>query len=121
MKAKAIAIALFAALTAACTTMHQQPVAATPIQAVLAQAKDDQHVVIRGQVQSRLDDHRYVVADNTGSIRVAIDDDVARRAAIGVGSRVEVSGEIDTNFFHDPTIRADRVAVLAPGAVGYRQ
>jgi uncharacterized protein (TIGR00156 family) len=111
-------MALIAALVSACTTMHQQPVAATPIQAVLAQAKDDQHVVVRGQVQSRLDDHRYVVSDGSGSIRVAIDDDVARRSAIGVGSRVEVSGEVDTNFFHDPTIRADRVAVLSPGAAG---
>lgn len=111
---KALVVALLGLFLVACKSTADAPVTATPIQAVLAQGKDDQRVVVRGQVMQRLSDERFVVADSTGSIRVHIDDDAVRRAGIGVGSQVEVAGEIDTNTFKDPTIKAERVAVVAP-------
>lgn len=109
---RALFIALLPLTLLACKSI-EVPVTATPIQAVLAQGKDDQRVVIRGQVVRKLEDERFVVADNTGSIRVKIDDDAVRRAGLGIGSHVEVAGEVDTNTFRDSTIKAERVAVLA--------
>lgn len=109
-------IAVLSLLLAACKTTADAPVTATPIQAVLAQGKDDQRVVVRGQVLRRLSDERFEVGDNTGSIRVHIEDEAVRRAGIGVGSQVEVAGEVDTNMFKDPTIKAERVVLLAPGS-----
>jgi uncharacterized protein (TIGR00156 family) len=111
---KALVIALFGSLLVACHSMKDAPVAATPIQAVLAQGKDDQRVVIRGQVMSKIDDEKYVVGDNSGQIRVDIDDDAARRAALGVGTHVEIAGEVDTNAWRQTTLKAERVAVIAP-------
>lgn len=113
---RVFAIAVLSLLFAACKTTADAPVTATPIQAVLAQGKDDQRVVVRGQVLRKLSDERFVVGDNTGSIRVHIEDDAVRRAGIGVGSQVEIAGEIDTNMFKDPTIKAERVVLLAPGS-----
>ncbi|MGQ0752580.1 MAG: NirD/YgiW/YdeI family stress tolerance protein [Betaproteobacteria bacterium] len=115
---RALVVAVLALFLVACKSTADAPVAATPIQAVLAQGKDDQRVVVRGQVMQKLSDERFVVADSTGSIRVHIDDDAVRRQGIGVGSQVEVAGEIDTNMFRDPTLKAERVVVLAPRVTG---
>ncbi|HET9664012.1 MAG TPA: NirD/YgiW/YdeI family stress tolerance protein [Burkholderiales bacterium] len=117
---RALFVALLPLLLVACKTAADAPVVTTPIQAVLAQGKDDQRVVVRGQVLQKLSDERFVVGDSSGAIHVHIDDDAVRRAGIGVGSQVEVAGEVDTKLFRDPTIKAERVVVLAPraGAAG---
>jgi uncharacterized protein (TIGR00156 family) len=114
---RTLVIALFASLLVACQSMKDSPVAATPIQAVLAQGKDDQRVVIRGQVVSKIGDERYVVGDNSGQIRVHIDDDAARTAALGIGTHVEIAGEVDTNAWRETTLKAERVAVMTPRPV----
>jgi uncharacterized protein YdeI (BOF family) len=111
---RALFIALLPLVLVACKSTADAPVVTTPIQAVLAQGKDDQRVVVRGQVLQKLSEERFVVGDSTGSIRVHIDDDAVRRAGVGVGSYVEVAGEVDTNLFKDPTLKAERVVVLAP-------
>lgn len=91
-----------------------------PSKRSLAQGKDDQRVVVRGQVLQKLSAERFVIGDSTGAIRVHIDDDAVRRAGIGVGSQVEVAGEVDTNLLRETTLKAERVVVLAPraGAAG---
>lgn len=111
---RTIALAVLLSFVAACQSVNDAPVAATPIQAILAQGKDDQRVVVRGEIVSKVDEERYVIGDGTGTIQAEIDDDVARRAALGIGTRVEISGEVDTNVTKAPTIKAKRVAVLAP-------
>lgn len=111
---RALLVALSASLLVACQSVDNAPVASTPIQAILAQGKDDQRVVIRGQILSKIDNERYVVGDGTGTIRAEIDDDVARNAALGIGTHVQLTGEVDTNVTKEPTIKVKRVAVLTP-------
>jgi len=117
---RTLVVAVLALFVVACKSTADAPVAATPIQAVLAQGKDDQRVVVRGQVTQKLSGERFVIADRTGSIRVHIDDDAVRRQGIGVGSQVEVAAEVDTNGFRETTLKAERVVVLAPSTGGTR-
>ena len=109
---RAIAVALLLSFLGACQSVDDTPVATTPIQAILVQGKDDQQVRVRGEIVSKVDDERYVIGDGTGTIQARIDDDLARKAALGIGTRVEILGEVDTNISKAPTIRAKRVAVL---------
>lgn len=117
---RAFILAALALFVVGCKSTADVPVAATPIQAVLAQGKDDQRVVVRGQVTQKLSSERFVIADRTGSIRVHIDDDAVRRQGIGVGSQVEVAAEVDTNGLRETTLKAERVVVLVPSTGGAR-
>jgi uncharacterized protein (TIGR00156 family) len=98
-----------------------------PIQSVLAHGKDDQRVVVRGQILQKLDDEKYLIGDGTGHIRVEIDDDLVKGDALAIGAQIEVAGEVDENVFSATSINAERVALLmpralpapAPGALAY--
>jgi len=88
-----------------------------PIQSVLARGKDDQRVVVRGQVLKKLDDEKYIIGDGTGNIRVEIDDDLVKGEALAIGPQLEIVGEVDENVFRDSSIKAERVAILVPRAL----
>lgn len=113
---KKLLLALLAALLAIpFLTRAATPI--EPIQSILTYGKDDQRVVVRGQVLSKVDDEEYVIGDGTGRIRVEIDDDLVKEHALAVGAHVEIMGEVDRNVFSEPSIEAKRVAVLVPRPV----
>ena len=68
------------------------------IQAVKSNARDDQYVTLRGRLVDYLGHDHYEFADNTGTIEVELDDDYDW-SFISKGELIEISGQVDKDFF----------------------
>lgn len=85
---------------------------ATTVEAILAQPKDDQDVVLQGRLINKLGDEKYRFADGTGEITVEIDDDELPRDPVDADTLVELRGEVDTDDDRPPKIDVDSVRIM---------
>lgn len=60
--------------------------------------RDDARVTLTGKIERSLGDERYIFRDNSGSIRVEIDDDLWAGRTFSPDDRVKIYGEIDRDF-----------------------
>ncbi|MDR0556412.1 MAG: NirD/YgiW/YdeI family stress tolerance protein [Treponema sp.] len=60
--------------------------------------RDDDPVVLQGKITRFLGDEKYLFSDDTGTIRVEIDNRLWRGFSVGENDLVEITGEIDKNF-----------------------
>jgi uncharacterized protein (TIGR00156 family) len=81
------------------------------VKRVLAEAKDDQRVTVRGKVVRTLGDEDFILTDDTGEIRIEVDDDQTKQK-LQVGANVEVHGEADRDTSEPTEIEAERVVSL---------
>ncbi|AWB35323.1 YgiW/YdeI family stress tolerance OB fold protein [Orrella marina] len=65
------------------------------VQWVKDTGRDDQKVLLRGRVVNRIGDDNYTFADESGELRVEIDDDVFGAQSVDENTLVEIWGEID--------------------------
>jgi uncharacterized protein (TIGR00156 family) len=86
--------------------------AANNPKAVLDNPVDDQYVVLRGNLTSRVGGEKYMFTDGSGQIRVDVDDDVFPRHRIGPETVVELHGEVEKDFMQSPEIDVDRVLIV---------
>lgn len=61
-------------------------------------ARDDSFVTIEGRILSQVDGDEYIVADESGQIRVEIDEHVWRGQNVSTQDKVRLSGEIDSEW-----------------------
>ena len=87
-----------------------QPAAST-VQAVLDDPQDDQVVTLRGRILEQVGDEKYAFTDDTGQIRIEIDD-VFPRQRITPDMQVEIYGEVEDDFMQDPEIDVERLTVV---------
>jgi uncharacterized protein YdeI (BOF family) len=85
---------------------------AVPVQSILSDPRQDQKVVVRGHLTSRIGEHDYVLGDDTGRIRIGLDDRLVGQHLL-LGAPVEVHGRVDKKQFKPPSIRANQIMVLA--------
>ena len=66
--------------------------------------RDDSFVTLRGRIVAGLGDEKYVFQDATGSVTVEIDDDEWRGITVTPETTIEITGELDKEFFEAPKI-----------------
>ena len=95
-------------------TQNQNSVSAqAPLTVAQAlKAKDNSYVSLEGSVTKRLGDDDYLFQDNTGTIKVEIDDAVWRNQTINPTDKVRIYGEVDNERFEDATIDVKQLQKL---------
>ncbi len=109
------------ALAALTLSVLAQPVSAGfsgPAQnsaATVAEAKempDESYVVLQGYIESSLGGEEYMFKDDSGSIKIEIDDDDWRGLSVGPDDKVEIQGEVDTHMMKPTDIDVDAIRLV---------
>ncbi|MEX2516903.1 MAG: NirD/YgiW/YdeI family stress tolerance protein [Gammaproteobacteria bacterium] len=82
------------------------------VKEVIDNPVDDQDVLLRGSLISRLSKDKYTFSDGSGEIRVEIDDDEFPRQPISESTVIEIYGEVEKDFLESPEIDVGRVRVI---------
>ena len=77
-----------------------------------AKARDETAVTIVGTIVRQLKHEHYELRDQSGTIVVEIDDDIAGPTQLKPGTKVRVIGEVDTHRRRASDIEAVRVEFL---------
>lgn len=67
--------------------------------AEVKQMPDDSYVVLEGKIEKRIGDEKYLFSDNSGSIKIEIDDDKWQGLHVGPQDKVEIIGKLDKEWF----------------------
>ena len=75
-----------------------QPSAVTTVQQAL-KARDDTPVTLTGYIVSRIgnDDDEFIFRDNTGEIKLDVEDQAWKGQNVGPKDKITISGQVDTN------------------------
>lgn len=84
----------------------------TSVKSVLADGKDDQHVVLEGFLVERVKDDDYRFKDATGTLIVDIDDEDFKGQKVTPDTRVRLEGEVDSELVGDNRVDVERLTVL---------
>lgn len=85
----------------------------TTVKALLANGRDDQHVMVQGRITKHMGGEDYEFTDATGSIAVEIDNKLwAGLPAVNDKNEVRVTGEFERKWSGRVKIDADRIEVL---------
>lgn len=84
----------------------------TTVAEVIANAPDDSYVTLRGRIVRALGGEDFLFADDTGEIRIEIDDDIMNPRRIRRGMRLEIYGEVERERDGRVEIEVKRLRVL---------
>ena len=84
----------------------------TTVEAVANQANDDQTVQLQGSILEQVGDEKYTFADDTGEIRVEIDDELFRNQRITPDVTVAIYGEVEKDFMRSPEIDVEELSIV---------
>lgn len=88
------------------------PDAPTTVQSILDSPQDDQTVTLQGTVLEKVGNEKYAFSDDTGQIRIEIDDDVFPPQRITPDMTVEIYGEVEKDFLRSPEVDVERLTVV---------
>ena len=107
----AAALSVFSIGTAQAQFVGQrQPV--TTVKQVLDNGRDDQMVVLEGNLINQVRNDKYTLRDATGTIVVEIDDRIFAGQRVDSNTKVRVEGEIDTENMTPNEAEAPRLTVI---------
>lgn len=86
----------------------------TTVAEILKKPVDDQMVLLRGKITRKLKKKHYEFNDNTGIIRLEIDDRYFYNVKVTDKTVVEIYGEVDTEFLKSPEIDVKRLTIVTP-------
>lgn len=73
-------------------------------------SKDDTYVVLQGYIDKSLGDEKYLFRDQTGTIKVEIDNDKFRGLTVYPDDFVQISGEIDKDWWSETEIDVKNIS-----------
>lgn len=73
-------------------------------------AKDDTFVVLQGYIEKSLGGEKYLFRDETGTIKLEIEDKKFRGMTVYPDDFVQVSGEVDKGFFKETRIEVKNIS-----------
>jgi uncharacterized protein (TIGR00156 family) len=82
----------------------------TTVADVLANAKDDTYVQLKGKITQQVGKEKYIFVDSSGEIRVEIDNEVFT-VPVDDKTNVEIRGEFEKDFMESPEIDVDSVII----------
>lgn len=74
--------------------------------------KDESKVVLQGYIEKHLGGEDYMFKDDTGSIKVEIDDDDWGGLDVTAQDKIEIRGEVDTHHLKPTDIDVDSVRLI---------
>lgn len=80
---------------------------------ILKNPQDDQFVTLQGHIVQRQGNERYLFSDGTGQIQLEIDQKYFPAQNIDEKTRVEISGEVEKDFFEALEIDVKSVKIIA--------
>jgi uncharacterized protein (TIGR00156 family) len=86
----------------------------TTVAEILKNPVDDQEVLLRGKITRKLKKERYEFRDDTGAIRVEIDDKYFYNLKVTDKTVVEIYGEVEKEFMKSPEIDVKRLTIIQP-------
>ena len=89
---------------------QSQPV--TTVKQVLDTGRDDQMVVLEGNLINQVRNDKYTLRDATGTIVVEIDDRIFAGQRVDSNTKVRVEGEIDAEIMKPNEVEAHRLTVI---------
>ncbi len=72
--------------------------------------KDDTFVVLQGYIEKSLGDEKYLFRDETGTIKIEIEDKKFRGLTVYPDDFVQISGEVDKGWFSDTEIEVKKIS-----------
>lgn len=82
------------------------------VQVVLDDPRDDQDVVLRGQLAKKVGEEKYLFQDETGGIRVEVEEEVLGSRRIPPGKTVVIHGEVEDDFLQSPEIDVEKMRIV---------
>lgn len=82
------------------------------VQSILDSSQDDQTVTLQGTVLEKVGNEKYTFSDDTGQIRIEIDDDVFPPQRISPDMTVEIYGEVEKDFLRSPEVDVERLTIV---------
>jgi uncharacterized protein (TIGR00156 family) len=90
------------------------------VKSVLANPVDDMWVTIRGHILQKIGRDKYMFSDGTGQIRLDIDDKYFPTGlTITPKTLIQISGEVDVEYYRSPEIDVKNIVVLPENGAGY--
>ena len=83
------------------------------VQALLDNPTDDQSVTLQGRILEKVGHEKYAFSDDTGQIRVEIDNEVFPEQRITPEMTVELVGEVEKDFLRSPEVDVERLTVIS--------
>ncbi|MDR0934217.1 MAG: NirD/YgiW/YdeI family stress tolerance protein, partial [Burkholderiaceae bacterium] len=84
------------------------------VAAVLKSTPDDHDVLLRGKITRKLNHEHYEFKDNTGTIRLEIDDSYFHNVKVTADTVIEIYGEMEKDFMESPEIEVKRLTIIKP-------
>lgn len=82
------------------------------VQALLDNPTDDQSVTLQGRILEQVGHEKYAFSDDTGQIRVEIDNEVFPKQRITPEMTVELFGEVEKDFLRSPEVDVERLTII---------
>lgn len=73
---------------------------------------DESRVMLKGHIVSALGDEDYMFQDNSGTIKVEIDEDLWKGVTVKPEDNVEILGEVDRHLQKETSVDAEAVAIV---------
>ena len=73
-------------------------------------AKDDTYVILQGYIDKSLGGEKYLFRDQTGTIKLDIDDDKFKGLTVYPDDFVQVSGEVDKEWWSETEIEVKNIS-----------
>lgn len=115
-KCKLIVVSVATMMSLGVVCAHAQLVDGQPnvttVKSVMKDGKDDQWVVLQGNIVQRIKGDDYRFRDSTGTIEVEIDDHVFKGQQVTPGTMIRIEGEVDTELIGDNKVDVERLIVI---------
>jgi uncharacterized protein (TIGR00156 family) len=83
------------------------------VKSILANPVDDTWVTLKGHILQKVGRDKYMFSDGTGQIRLDIDDKYfPAGVSITPKTLVQISGEVDVEYYRSPEIDVKKIVVL---------
>lgn len=80
--------------------------------AQIMEMSDDTDVIAEGYITSSIGDEKYIFTDESGEIRVEIDDDLWRGREVDSQTKIRIFGEFDKKWLRSSEIEVERFEIL---------
>lgn len=78
---------------------------------ILKNPLDDQRVILNGFIIKKIGHEKYLFKDETGEIRIDIDDEKMPAVRIDHTSKVQIHGDVDVENHRSPQIDVDAIII----------
>lgn len=75
---------------------------------------DDSYVVLQGYIDSTVGNEKYLFRDETGTIKIEIDDKDFRGLTVYPDDLVQISGEVDKDWWSETEIDVKNISKVNP-------